>query len=185
MSKHTFDKPEFVRARVQTDVKNQFSSLAAARGLTPSELLRELVLREIGSDPVAEVPQLTTGITNSRLMVRLPAGVARALHIRAQMKGMASSRYLGAIAQAHLAHVPVMTGEELAALKASSRELAAIGRNINQIARALNDAHHETHRVRLELLADLADTIEAEREAIRQLMHASLASWSSEGSDNG
>jgi hypothetical protein len=40
-----------------------------------------------------------------------------------------------------------MTDQELAVLQASDRELAAIGRNINQIAKALNEAFHETERV--------------------------------------
>lgn len=180
MSKHAFDMPETLRARVTTSIKVAFEGLASARGVKPSELLRELVIKEISADPDANLPQLTTGETASRLMVRLPSGVGQALHIRAQLKGMASSRYLGALAQAHLSLLPVLGDDEIGALREANRELAAIGRNLNQIAKAINGAHHETERLQYEFMTELVETIDAERAAIRQVIRASLAQWGSE-----
>ncbi|MFJ3465746.1 plasmid mobilization relaxosome protein MobC [Achromobacter spanius] len=177
MSKHAIGKLETLRARVPTALKEAFDALAAQRGVTPSELLREVVTKELSSDADATLPPLTTGKTARRLMVRLPQGVANALHIQATLKGMASSRYLGALAQAHLTLLPVLDPEALKELRAATRELAAVGRNLNQIARALNDSHHETDRLRLEAVNELFDTIEAERQAIRALVQANLANW--------
>jgi hypothetical protein len=72
---------------------------------------------------------------------------------------------------------PVLTEIELLAVEAVNRELGAIGRNINQIARALNEAHFQTERVRLDRLTELSEKIDSTREAIRGLVRASRNSW--------
>ena len=75
-----------------------------------------------------------------------------------------------------------MTDDELTALVAANRELAAIGRNINQIARALNEARLigaavDANHVKLEQLAELREAITRNRAAIRALVRASQNSW--------
>jgi hypothetical protein len=82
--------------------------------------------------------------------------------------------------QTNLTGKPVMTDKELAVLQASNRELAAIGRNINQIAKALNEAFHETERVRVDTLAALSQSITENRSAIRSLVRASQQAWEAE-----
>jgi hypothetical protein len=66
----------------------------------------------------------------------------------------------------------------LNALHASTRELAALGRNINQIARALNAAFYEKDRVKLAQLDALRQLIDRNRAAIRNLVRASQQAWS-------
>ena len=70
-----------------------------------------------------------------------------------------------------------MGDTELQELRASNRELAAIGRNLNQIAKALNEAFHETERVRLDRLTELGRAIEGNRVAIQSLVRASQNTW--------
>ena len=70
-----------------------------------------------------------------------------------------------------------MDDTELQGLRTSNRELAAIGRNLNQIAKALNEAFHETERVRLDRLAELSRAIEGNRMAIQSLVRASQNTW--------
>ena len=79
--------------------------------------------------------------------------------------------------QSNLTAQPVMTSDELAVLRASNRELAAIGRNINQIAHALNADFHETERVKLEKLAELRQVITGNGAAVRALVRASQSAW--------
>jgi hypothetical protein len=57
---------------------------------------------------------------------------------RAMQRGMRSATYLTILARSHLRGVAPLPKEELLALKRSIAELAAIGRHLNQIARALN-----------------------------------------------
>lgn len=72
---------------------------------------------------------------------------------------------------------PVMTDDELTTLRATNRELAAISRNINQIARALNNHLYETERVKIEKLEELRQLIIANRDAIHALVRMSQQSW--------
>jgi hypothetical protein len=168
-----------LKTLVDLETKKQFRSIAKAQGLSESELLRAVVLVVIGQDnsdeqlvePSAEKSDI------NRMMIRLASFLMEAVSARAKTKGMAPSRWVAALVQSHLTGQPVMTDDELAALKASNRELAAIGRNINQIAKVLNETFHETERVKLEKLAELSQTIEKNREAIRALVRASQNSW--------
>lgn len=90
---------------------------------------------------------------------------------------MTPSRWAASLIQSNLTGQPVMTKVELAELQTSSRELAAIGRNINQIAKALNEAFYETERVRLDTLAELSKAVAENRSAIRALVRASRNAW--------
>jgi hypothetical protein len=83
------------------------------------------------------------------------------------------TRWISALVQSHVASTPVLTEAELLAVEAANRELGAIRRNINQIARALNEAHFQTERVRLDRLAELSEKIDSMRAANRGLVRAS------------
>ncbi|WP_160410891.1 plasmid mobilization relaxosome protein MobC [Massilia cellulosiltytica] len=107
----------------------------------------------------------------------MPAFLMRAATERAMGKGTSFSRWIGALVQSHLTRRPVLTETELLALEASTRELAAIGRNINQIARVLNEAYFQTERIRLDKLNELSRRITQTREAIGALVRASRNSW--------
>lgn len=91
---------------------------------------------------------------------------------------MAPSRWIAALVQSNLTADPVMTGAELAVLQASARELAFIGRNLNQIAKTINakmitDAEPAT----IEMLTALGAAIQENRAAIRALVRASQGAW--------
>jgi hypothetical protein len=71
-----------------------------------------------------------------------------------------------------------LPNEELAALKRSVAEIGAIGRNVNQIARAVNQQQWPSGpdaKVLLEMIRVLAAT----HTRIKTLINANLASWDS------
>jgi hypothetical protein len=63
------------------------------------------------------------------------------------------------------------------ALEAATRELAALGRGIGQLARALHQTHFEADRIRLDRLTQLSEAIDSTREAVRALSGSSRRSW--------
>jgi predicted DNA binding CopG/RHH family protein len=168
-----------LKTLVDTEIKTRFKNIAKAQGLSESELLRAVALVVTGQDnsadqlvkPDAEKSDL------DRMTVRMPRFLLEAIDVQAKTKGMAPSRWVASLVQSHLTDQPVMTDDELAALKASNRELAAIGRNINQIAKVLNETFYETEQVKLDKLAELSQTIEKNRETVRALVRASQNSW--------
>jgi hypothetical protein len=119
-------------------------------------------------------------LETAKITVRLPRFLKKRAEGRARLVGMGTGRWVGAFIQSNLMNLPVLTDRELQAVEVSIRELSAIGRNINQIARALNEAHYQTERVKVEKLAELAELIKSVRSSIRGLVRASKNSWKAE-----
>ena len=168
-----------LKTLVEPGTKVRFRSMAKARGLSESELLRAVILAVTGEDdgPDQPIEPDAEKADTSRMTVRMPRFLMEGTKARAKSKGMAPSRWVTALVQSHLTRQPVMCDDELAGLLASNRELAAIGRNLNQIARALNEAFHETERMKLEKLAELRHVITENRLAVRELVRASQNAW--------
>ncbi|MDR3383930.1 plasmid mobilization relaxosome protein MobC [Cupriavidus basilensis] len=171
-----------LKARVQPEVKAAFERRARTRRMTESELLRTLVMAEVGQESTLREPAKPgrDHLNTERVTVRLAAFLRDAAQERARTCGMALSRWVAALVQTNITGLPVLTEAELVVVLAANRELAAIGRNINQIARNLNEAFGETERVKLEKLQELAAAITSERQAIRELVRASRQAWSSD-----
>ena len=77
----------------------------------------------------------------------------------AKTKSMAISRWVSALVQA------------------SNRELTAIGRNINQIAKVLNESFYRVEQVKMETLNELIQVINTNQAAIRALIRVSQNHW--------
>jgi len=89
---------------------------------------------------------------------------------------MPAATYIAALVRAHLRALAPLPSEEVAALKRSIAELSAIGRNLNQIARAA----HQTGRIAGPTRDDLRSMLkvcEAMREHIKELVRANKATW--------
>ena len=168
----------------------RFLAEQEARGMSESELLRLALhqLFESGEKPPVQ-PQVTGAgkphlampaseeANLERKTVWMPAFLMKAAAERARGKGMSFSRWASSLVQSNLMRPPVLTERELLTIEASTRELGAIGRNIGQIARSLDETYFRTERIRLDRLAELSAKITATRTAIGALVRASRRSW--------
>jgi hypothetical protein len=91
---------------------------------------------------------------------------------------MRPATYVSVLTRCHLRQLAPLPKDELLALKRSIGELAAIGRNINQIARAANEGGRLPGSVRDEFRAMLK-VCEALRNNTKDLLKANLTSWES------
>jgi hypothetical protein len=128
-----------IAARVSPDTKAHFRALAERQQLTESALLKRLITLTIQS--VSGVGNESFNLSRrrsmgSRVCVRLRAEDQLLLQERAGARQMAAATYAGVLIRAHLRSLPPLARHELLELKRSVAELGAIGRNINQIARA-------------------------------------------------
>lgn len=96
---------------------------------------------------------------------------------RAKQRSLSTSSYIAGLVQANVTKTTVFRHKELEAVLEANRQLAAIGRNLNQIARHLNDRYTETDRLKLDHLNDLKKAIESQRSDIYELVKASRRSW--------
>ena len=64
------------------------------------------------------------------------------------------------------------------AVKESDRELAAVGNNLNQIARRLNESVFKVELVRIEKLEEVRREVRSVRATIDELIRVSRNGWS-------
>jgi hypothetical protein len=173
--------PVVIKARVSTVTKRRVADTAQRELLTESIWLRRLVHRALQKE-VAEVPE--TEITaqadtpSARISIRLPPEDRRLLQERATARGMATATYISVLTRSHLRHLSPLPKVELLALRATVSELGAIGRNLNQLARAVNQGTQIPDIKRGEMQA-LLKVCQGLRENTKKLIQANLASWSS------
>jgi hypothetical protein len=89
---------------------------------------------------------------------------------------MASATYVSVLVRSHLHAIAPLPKDELVALKRAVTEIGAVGRNLNQIARAANQGArgggigHDEFRAFLKIC-------EALRDHTKNLIKANAASW--------
>ena len=186
---------EFIKARLSMELKERARLLAERQLLSESAWLKNLVVRELQntggrSTGLAEVANSTSlGIgshprkassdrRSGRVYVRLRRDDEQLLQARAVARGMRPATYVSALTRAHLRRITPLPKDELLALRRSIGELAAIGRNLNQIARAANDGGRLPGSAREDFRAMLK-VCEALRDSTKTLLKANLASWES------
>ena len=89
---------------------------------------------------------------------------------------MPSATYVSVLVRSHLRNLAPLPKEELLALKRSVAELGAVGRNLNQIARALNQGGKYSGPGREDLKAMLR-VAEGLRDHVKALLKANQISW--------
>ena len=168
-----------IACRVTSETKARVRRLAERDGITESALLRQLldvVLRTAGPDEPPMLQPTDKVNRDARLNVRLEPEDSRLLRERARARGMASATYLSYLARSHLRGACPLPKAEYTLLKQSVEELASVGRNLNQIARAMNQGGRPTGPGQAELAAMLKVS-GALRDHFRALLDANERSW--------
>ena len=144
-------------------------------------MLKRLITLTIQSVSGAGVEALKPNRRRSagrRVCIRLKAEDQHLLHERASARQMASATYAGVLVRAHLRALPPLPKHELLELKRSVAELGAIGRNINQIARAANQGGRVGAPGRDDLRSFIT-VCEGVRDHVKALIKANTRSWES------
>ena len=153
--------------------------MARHQGLSDSALLKRLIdlmLRTAGAADVVTLATTGRPARESRLTVRLRLDDQALLRDRAAARGMPSATYLSVLTRAHLRALAPLPKPELLALKRAVAELGALGRNLNQVARAANNGERATSPSRDDVRAMLR-VCEALRDHVKELLRANLKSW--------
>jgi hypothetical protein len=121
--------------------KAKFQALADSYGLNESRFMRSLIDRavDVVREPAAEsVRMIQEESRAARLYVRLYPDDRLLLAERAAARGIPAATYLAVLARSHLRHLAPLPETERKSFERGVAELSAIGRNLNQIARQLN-----------------------------------------------
>jgi len=183
---------EVVKARVTVETKREIADAAARENLTESAWLKRLLIREMQAarDPARTLaaPRRVEGVRRHGayrggpcerpILIRLRTEDRLLLDARAEARGMRPATYVAVLTRSHLRRLAPLPKDEMQALRRSIGELAAIGRNLNQIAKAANDGGRVPGSAREEFRAMLR-VCEALRDNTKALLKANLASWES------
>ena len=173
--------------RVDEEIFVRFRELAKASGIRQSEMFRRIItdyLTEGNERETAwQIPE-NANMEMKSLSIRMPEFVIGKVRSRASAQGMLVSHWLSALVRANLTQNPVMPYEELCALKETNYELAAIGRNLNQMVRAMHTGGYSQNRVTPEFIAEISKHIQEVRDNLDALIRCNHKLWST-GNANG
>lgn len=179
------EETEILTVRVPTGTKQKLAAAALARGTRTAPLVNAMLLALLDDDQ-AETPHIEPvagQMTMCRSEFWIPEFLRVALLRRAKEEGFKPARWVSLLVQANLMAGGVLTDDELFSVKESNRELAAIGRNINQIAKAINEEVamgrnlSASGQVKMDLLGKLQECIESNRSAIDDLVVNRNQAW--------
>jgi hypothetical protein len=183
---------ETLKVHVSPEIKLQAKAVADREFLSEAAWLKRLVLREIracdGANGDGREPCRVDASRRSSKEARGPNGGGRPMLVRlrnedkllldarAEARGMRPATYVSVLIRSHLRMIAPLPKDELLALKRSIAELATIGRNINQIAKAVNEGGRAPGSVREEFRAMLK-ICESLRDNTKSLLKANEISW--------
>jgi predicted DNA binding CopG/RHH family protein len=168
-----------IRTRVTDQIKADFIKLAENHGLTESELLRLLITNALSNQDQQLTPkEKGVDIEITELKIRLPKFLIEQAKAKAKTQGMATTRWIKSLVQSNLIQPPVLIDSAIIALKETDRELAAVGNNLNQIARKINESAFNIDIVKIEKLDEVKQAVKTVRAAIDELIKVSRNGWS-------
>lgn len=178
-----------IGAAVDDGTKRMFEALARKRAVTSSRLagtlIKDFITTEAGSGSqrmpekvlpsVAYVPA-QSGAKTEQVYIRLEPYYYDELGRLAAERRWYRSAYLANLLYAHVDRRPVLCHDEVNAVRQVARQLADIGRNVNQIARKVNidPDRADLSAFDFELIRMLLDV---ETTAVKELVHANLRTW--------
>jgi predicted DNA binding CopG/RHH family protein len=175
-------KDAYITCRVTSEMKERVRRLAQRERIKESALVKQLldtVLRTTTVDELPPPPAPDKVSRQARLYVRLAAEDWRLLRERARARGMAPATYVSILTRSHLRGGAPLPKAEFLALRQSVVELTTIGRNLNQIARAINQGGKPAMPGRAEVGA-MVKVAEGLRDHFKELLKANQLSWGSD-----
>lgn len=176
-----------IGAAVNEVTKLRFEAIAKARGATASRLAASLITEFVQKEVVGQAGDCRTGLSVPRFAGARGGSRTEQVYVRldpyyfAELGRLAKERnwyrgtYLANLFCAHADRRPVLCDAEIDAVRQVARQLADLGRNINQIARKVNAAPGEVHlSADFELVRMLVDL---ETATVKELVKANLRGW--------
>ena len=170
----------FISCRVPANVKVRVQELATREGGTESGIIKQLLGTLLRDPPPAvkagaAAPSILTN-RNSRLYLRLTAADRRRLAERAAVRDIPPATYAAQLLRVHLHGAAPLPKAEYVALRQAVLELNAIGRNLNQMARSLNQDPRSGLPGRAELQA-MMKVAGGLRDHFKALLAANERAW--------
>ena len=166
-----------IEARISENEKSLWRQFCQTKGFTETVMLKMLIKQLCADHPMCQ--QITSQHSkNKKITIRLTEAQLQVIDQKCQQEGYLNpSHWTLACVLANSVNEPVLTDEEIQALYASNRQIAAIGRNLNQIARALNIEFRDSNKFTLEAVNLLTGTLSDHKLKVAELLHKNRQRW--------
>ncbi len=155
--------------------KANWKQFCQLHGMSESEMLRMLINRV--SPEAANTSYFKENKTN-KITIRLSNENHKKLSHRAKTEGyITQTSWVTSAVMSNLFREPILTNEEMTVLRDSNRQLAALGRNLNQITRVLNIEFRQSDIVTKEMIEVLNERIEEHKAKVYQLLNKNRNRW--------
>ena len=171
------------------DDKLAWDAYCKARGLKPSKVLADAARQELkkqtllGSKPNFEVAGpaddcVARDAGGGRIELRFKQTELAAIDAVSKFYGLSRQEFVTRLTRAWLADSPEFSVHEIELLGEASYQLSSIGRNLNQIARGINEnALQYHHSLTLQILEKLVTEIDVCTEVTRKAILACKMRW--------
>ncbi|MDR0576133.1 MAG: plasmid mobilization relaxosome protein MobC [Candidatus Accumulibacter sp.] len=170
------------------DLKARWQTYCASLGKTPGAAIREAVEAQLSkssasSAAVRRPPKRQAGESpdegrKARIELRLTPSENSSIHEMAQAERCSPQQWIVNVVRATITRQPQFGIRELEALGESNYQLLSIGRNLNQIAKRMNERRPDT--LPEKEIEKLRSIIKKHTETVSKVMRASLERWSIE-----
>lgn len=166
-----------IEARLTDAEKDAWRAFCQARSVSEADMLRLMIQRVSGGEVAIAFSGLDAH-KSEKITIRLSPKDQQRLLERARAEGYPSrTTWTTALVLAALHKEPVLTDKEIQALRASNRELAALGRNLNQIAKSLHIEFRTSDKLTRETVLALKAHIDRHRQQVAALLDKNMNRW--------
>jgi|WetSurMetagenome_2_1015567.scaffolds.fasta_scaffold01448_10 hypothetical protein len=162
-------------------LKKPYMAYCKRIGIKAGPSIREAIARQLNKEQtpheanreiIAKPDRTRTGIK-----INLTESEHTALDELAEKQGLTVNQYIIQLSRNHLLKTPQFSLTEIEALRESNIQLMGLGRNLNQIARALNAEDPDEHRPTVKEIKNLSDKIYQHTHEVSNLIRANIERW--------
>ena len=164
------------------ELKAPWQAWCQVHGITPSHALRNAIRQTMhrratrASAPRPRIRPKPERAT-ARMELNLTPSELAALKRMAGHEGYVPTKWVVAMVRTKLTGQPHVGQPELEGLARSNQQLLALGRNLNQIAKALNAAPQNRTAFRVEVITELSRVIQAHTKKVSDVLRGTVARW--------
>lgn len=164
------------------NLKTPWLAYCAKNNVTPSQAIRD-VLKKIAIQstaaiaPAVEIPGKRDPQRKTRKEIRLTESEVRQAERVAEANGFSVQMWMAALVRAQLTQNPQFGLKEQQALGESNYQLLSIGRNLNQIAKALNTYPEDRRVYQIDQLDELRAAIKQHVKKVSAAMQSTSERW--------
>lgn len=166
-----------VQSRVSDELKTAFSNYCKAQNTSEAKVLKRY-LSELTSSQNALDQAIENQPRTNKITIRLHDKMIAKVDARLSFEGYETrTDWVTSCVLASLNNAAVLTQDEQKMLRESNMQLAAIGRNLNQIVRHMNKDEVDSHQVSGEIIEDIVAEVDTIKRSVSNLIRKNRTRW--------